>query len=228
LTRSKTDRIEAQLIARFCAERHPDPWQAPSVSEQTLKALVLPLDALQAMRPQESNRVQVARDAVRDGIQAHIDWLDQEIKTMTRTLRQHIDDDPEMKNKRDLLDSIPGLGERTIATLPAFCMHPVRFANARQAVAFAGLDPRLHDSGSSVHAKPRLSKIGHAYLRKALYMPAMVTLYRTQWGKTFRQRLAAAGKPPMLIIAAMMRKLVHVAFGVLKSKNPFDYTLHGG
>jgi transposase len=170
------------------------------------------------MRTQESNRVQVARDAVRDGIQAHIDWLDQEIKTMTRTIRQHIDNEPEMKNKRNLLDSIPGLSERTIAPLQAFCMHPARFANARQAVAFAGLDPRLHDSGSSVHAKLRLSKIGHAYLRKALYMPAMVTLYKTQWGKTFRQRLAAAGKPPMLIIAPMMRKLVHVAFGVLKSK----------
>jgi transposase len=133
-----------------------------------------------------------------------------------------------MKDKRDLLDSIPGVGEHTIATLLAFCIHPGRFDNARQAAAFAGLDPRLHDSGSSVHAKPRLSKIGHAYLRKALYMPAMAALYKTQWGKIFRQRLSAAGKPPMLIIAAMMRKLVHVAFGVLKSQLPFDYRLHGG
>jgi transposase len=131
LTRSKTDRIDAQLIARFCAECHPDPRQAPSVSEQTLKALVLRLDALQAMRTQESNRIQVARDAVRDGIQAHIDWLDQEIKAMIRTLRQHIDNDPEMKNQRDLLDSIPGIGEHTLATLLAFCLHPARFANAR-------------------------------------------------------------------------------------------------
>jgi hypothetical protein len=58
-------------------------------------------------------------------------------------------------------------------------------------------------------------------------MPAMVTLYRTVWGKLFRRRLATAGKPPMLIIGAMMRKLVHVAFGVLKSGKPFDPALHG-
>jgi hypothetical protein len=59
-------------------------------------------------------------------------------------------------------------------------------------------------------------------------MPAMVTLYRTQWGKLFRQRLAAAGKPPMLIIGAMMRKLICVAFGVLKSGQAFNPALQGG
>jgi hypothetical protein len=93
-------------------------------------------------------------------------------------------------------------------------------------VAFAGLDPRQHELGRSVKAKPRISKVGHAFLRKALYMPAMVTLYKTAWGKRFRERLAAAGKPPMLIIGAMMRKL-HVAYGVLKSGKKFDPAMHG-
>jgi transposase len=227
LVRSKTDKIDARLIARFCAERHPDPWQAPSVSEQTLKALVLRLDALQAMRVQELNRVEVARDAVRDGIVAHIEWLDGQIKALLREIGQHIDNDPDLKGKRDLLESIPGVGEHTVALLLAFCIHPGRFGNARQAAAFAGLDPRQHESGSSVLGKPRLSKMGHRVLRKALYMPAMVTLYKTQWGKEFRQRLAAAGKAPMLIIGAMMRKLIHVAFGVLKSGMPFKPALHG-
>ena len=80
---------------------------------------------------------------------------------------------------------------------------------------------------SSLPTLRLLSKIGHGSLRKALYMPAMVTLYKTQWGQQFRQRLAAAGKPPMLIIGAMMRKLIHIAFGVLKSGRPFDPALHG-
>jgi hypothetical protein len=65
-------------------------------------------------------------------------------------------------------------------------------------------------------------------LRKALYMPTLATLYKTQWGTLFRQRFAAAGKPPMLIIGAMMRKLIHVAFGVLKSGMPFKPELHRG
>jgi transposase len=226
LVRSKTDKIDARLIARFCAERHPDLWQAPSVSEQTLRALVLRLESLQAMRVQELNRVDVARDTVRAGILAHIDWLDGQIKELLQTIRQHIDNDPDLKGKRDLLDTIPGVGEHSIALLLAFSIHPERFGNARQAAAFAGLDPRQHQSGSSVNSKPRMSKIGHRVLRKALYMPAMATLYKTIWGQQFRKRLAAAGKPPMLIIGAMMRKLIHVAFGVLKSGLPFNPVLH--
>jgi hypothetical protein len=67
-----------------------------------------------------------------------------------------------------------------------------------------------------------MSKVGHALLRKALYMPAMVALYKTDWGRRFQQRLSATGKPPKLIIGAMMRKLVHVAFGVLKSGKFFE------
>lgn len=228
LVRTKTDRTDAKLIAEFCYERQPEPWQPPSPAEQALRALVLRLDALQAMRIQENNRLDVAREALRASLQTHLDWLDQEIKRVIQAIRDHIDAHPGLKDQRDLLDSVPGLGERTIAVLLAFFSQPQRFGNARQAAAFAGLDPRHHESGSSVKGKPRLSKVGHSFLRQALYMPAMVTLYRTDWGKRFRARLAAAGKPPMLIIGAMMRKLLHVAFGVLKSAKPFDPALHGG
>lgn len=227
MVRTKTDKVDAQLIATFCFERHPDPWQAPSPSEQALRAMVLRLDALQGMRTQESNRLEVAREAVKAGIQSHIVWLDTEIKALIAAIRDHMDGDADLKEKQALLDSIPGLGERTIAILLSFYADLDRFGNARQAVAFAGLDPRQHESGSSVKGKPRMSKIGHAFLRKALYMPAMVALYKTTWGKRFRDRLAAAGKPPKLMIGAMMRKLVHVAFGVLKSGKMFDPTLHG-
>lgn len=227
MVRTKTDKVDAQLIAEFCRERRPEPWQAPTPSEQALRAMVLRLEALQAMRIQESNRLDVARDAVKPGIIEHIEWLDKQIDALSKTIRDHIDDDEDLKSKRALLDSIPGVGERTIATLLAFYSNFERFGNARQAVAYAGLDPRQHESGSSVKGKPRLSKIGHAFLRKALYMPAMVALYRTDWGKCFRSRLAAVGKPAKLIIGAMMRKLVHVAFGVLKSGKNFDPKLHG-
>jgi transposase len=225
LVRTKTDKVDAQLIAGFCADCHPEPWQAPSASEQALRALVLRFEALQTMRTQESNRLDVARDAVKADIESHIEWLDKEIKKLAKKIRDHINDDLDMKAKKNLLDTIPGVGERTIAMLLAFSVHPGRFENARQATAFAGLDPRQHESGSSVKGKPRMSKVGHAILRKTLYMPSMSALYRTKWGACFRARLAAAGKPKMVIIGAMMRKLVHVAFGVLKSGKPFDATL---
>ena len=92
--------------------------------------------------------------------------------------------------------------------------------------AYAGLDPRHHESGSSVQGKTRISRVGHNLIRKGLYMPAMVTLYRTHWGKRFLARLSSAGKKPMVIIVAMMRKLLHVAFGVLKSGQKFNPDLH--
>ena len=227
MVRTKTDRVDAKLIAQFCAERNPAPWQPPAPAEKSLRALVLRLDALQSMHTQESNRLDVARPGIKEGIVSHLEWLDKEIKRLVKAIHDHIDADPNLHDKQQLLDSIPGLGERTIAILLAFYANPDRFNNARQAAAFAGLDPRQHESGSSVKGKPRMSKVGHTFLRKALYMPAMVTLYRTAWGKQFFQRLSAAGKPPKLIIGAMMRKLLQVAFGVLKSGKSFNSAIHG-
>ncbi|HSA67541.1 MAG TPA: IS110 family transposase [Methyloceanibacter sp.] len=224
--RSKTDAIDARLLADFCREKRPAAWQPPSPAERHLRALVLRHQALVEIQTQEKNRAHVVRDAVRDSIDTHLAWLDSELLRIERAIAEHLDQDPDLRRKRDLLDSIPGLGERTIAVLLAYGLAQQRFSTARQFVAFAGLSPRMHESGTSVHAKPRLSKIGHAFLRRALYMPAMVTLYKTAWGQRFRERLLAHGKPPKLIIGAMMRKLAQVAFGVIRSGLPFNQALH--
>jgi len=226
LVRSKTDKVDARLIAEFCVTQHPEPWQPPLPAIRELRALVARRDALDAMRSQEHNRLLVAREAVRAHIEAHLTYLDRAIAEIEAAIRRKIDDDPGLKEQRDLLDSIPGLGGKTIPVLLSYYGGPLRFHKAREAAAFAGLDPRQHESGTSVRGKPRLSKVGHTLLRKALYMPAMVAVYRTAWGRAFRDRLAAAGKPPMVILGAMMRKLVHVAFGVLKSRQPFNPALH--
>lgn len=225
--RTKTDAVDARVLASFCREKAPPAWQPPPASIRTLRALVQRHQALIAMQTQEKNRLESAREDVRESIHTHLEWLAKELARVEKAIAKTIDDDPDLRGKRDLLDSIPGLGERSIATWLAFCAQPERFQNARQLAAFAGLNPQHHESGTSVRGKPRLSKIGHAFLRRALYMPAMVALYKTPWGRLFRERLSAAGKPPKLIIGAMMRKLVHVAFGVLKSGKPFDPTLHG-
>ena len=223
--RVKTDAVDARLLADFYREKQPDAWVPPSPRERALRALVLRHQALVEMQTQEKNRIQVARQEVRENLLAHLQWLEQALEQIENAIAQAIDDDPDLRGRRDLLDSIPGLGERTIAVLLAYCGKD--FRQARQFAAYAGLSVRVHESGSSVRAKPRMSKVGHAALRKALYMPAMVTLYKTNWGRVFRERLAAHGKAPKLIIGAMMRKLAEVAFGVLKSGKPFDPALHG-
>lgn len=225
--RTKNDTVDARLIADFCRALQPPPWKPRSATERRLRALVLRLDALQRMHTQETNRLAVARENVREGIERHVRWLDAEMQQVAKAIRELIDQDPDLRDKRKLLDSIPGIGERTLAILLAFYAEPERFAHARQCAAFAGLNCCERRSGSSVRGKTRLSKIGHSLLRKALYMPAMVALHRTHWGRLFRDRLAANGKEPMEIIGAMMRKLIHVAYGVLKSMQPFNPTLHG-
>ena len=224
--RTKTDKVDAALIADFVQALQPDAWQAPSPAERNLRAQVLRLEALVRMKTQETNRLAVARATVQDGIARHIAWLEAEIEGVARAIKTLINEDSDLHEKYRLLDSVPGLGERTIATLLSFCSEVARFNSVRQLVAFAGLNPAQHQSGSSVNGKTRMSKVGHAFLRKALYMPAIVTLYKTTWGGVFRERLSTAGKPPKLIIGAMMRKLLHVAYGILKTHKPFNPALH--
>lgn len=226
LSRTKTDRKDARLIARFCAERKPPLWEPPPPETAELRSLVMRRDALERMRTQEMNRLHVARAEVRQSIERHNAYLEREIKDIDSEIQQKTDSDTHLKKQRELLDSVPGLGAKTIPVLLSF-FSGKRFGSSRQAAAYAGLDPRQHESGSSVRRKPRISKMGHSFLRKALYMPAMVAVTRTEWGKAFKARLAANGKPPMVIICAMMRKLVHVAVGVLKSGKMFDPALHG-
>lgn len=227
LVRTKTDRVDAKLIAAFCAAQHPAPWQAPSPAIRELRDLVARRSALDAMRTQERNRLLVAKASVSPSIKAHVDYLEQAITEIEALIRQRIAADPGLAAQRALLASVPGLGEKTIPVLLSYYGGASRFGRAKAAAAFAGLDPRQRASGSSVHGKPRLSKLGHAALRKALYMPAMVAITKTAWGRQFKERLAAHGKTPMVIIGAMMRKLVHVVFGVLKSQQPFNPALHG-
>ena len=87
MVRTKTDKADAKLIAEFCFERRPEPWQAPAPAEQILRALVLRLEALQAMRTQESNRLEVARPALKDSIARHIEWIDREIAQIIQAIR---------------------------------------------------------------------------------------------------------------------------------------------
>src|SRR5918994_926702 len=123
----------------------------------------------------------------------------------------------------DLLTTIPGIGEATAALLLAE-LFTKAFASARQAAAFAGVVPRLHDSGSH-QGRRVMCKLGPGRLRKGLYFPAIAAIRFNPSLQPLARRLQAAGKPPMLIIGAAMRKIIHLAFGVLKSGRPYDARL---
>ena len=201
LIRTKTDKVDARLIAAFCATHRPLAWVAPTANVRELRALIARRDALTAMVTQEKNRLSVAPHSVRADIEGHLTYLGKAMAEIDAAIGQKIDNDPDLKQQYALLDSVPGLGERTIPLLLSHYGGRDRFDCARQAVAFAGLDPRQHESGSSVRGKTRLSKIGHANIRRALYMPAMVVMTKTKWGKVFAKRLADNHKPPWSSLA---------------------------
>lgn len=119
-----------------------------------------------------------------------------------------------------MLITIPGIGEKTASEIISF--HPLGFDSARAFAAYAGLSPQIGDSGTSVHRKTRLCKIGDPNLRHALYMPAMTARRYNQVVKEFCDRLAKHGKSNMVVLGAAMRKLLCLAYSVLKSGMPFD------
>lgn len=225
--RTKTDSVDAKVIAEFCASQSPAMWQPPSKSVRRLRALVSRREAMVELRTQELNRLEVATtDLVRRSIERVLATLDEQIAAIEREIAKDVDDDPTLRQQRELLASIPGVGDKTIANFLSHYGGELRFQKTRQAVAFAGLDTREHQSGSSVRGKARLSKTGHSSIRRALYMPAVTAMTRTAWGRRFAERLLAAGKPKKLILGALMRKILAIAYGVLKSGKPFDPALH--
>ncbi|MEI6084983.1 MAG: transposase [Verrucomicrobiota bacterium] len=121
-----------------------------------------------------------------------------------------------------MLQNIPGIGETTAHKLLAEVPLLGQYRSARQAAVYAGLSPRQRESGSSVRGKTRLSKVGNATVRRALYLPAVVAVQANPLLRVFAQRLLAAGKPKMAVVGAVMRKLLHQAHGVLKHNRPFD------
>ena len=224
LARSKTDRIDAELIARFTATQQPRAWTPPAPEIRQLQALVRRLDALHGMRTQEANRLAagVVVVDVRASIEAVLTSLDAQIAYVHQLIRQHLDQHRDLRRQRDLLTTIPGIGDTTAAVLIAE-LFDKPYTSARQAAAFAGLVPRLVESGT-LRGRSRLSKIGPGRLRKALYFPAVAALRWNPTIRAVRARLHAAGKPPMVIIGAAMRKLIHLAYGVLKSGKAYEPT----
>ncbi len=225
LLRTKNDQMDAGVIARFCATMHPELWVPLPPEIRTLQALVRRVDALLVMRTQELNRSEATHETVVSSVEEHIAYLDGQIKKLKKQIATHIKNDPNLKTKRDLLSSIPGIGEATIAAVLAELALFETCDRVQKIVAYIGLAPREFTSGSSIKGKPRLCKMGNARMRKALYMPSLVAMQYNPVIMSFSQRLLARGKNGKVIVCAIMRKLVHIIFGVLKSGRPFDPTV---
>ena len=221
--RSKTDKQDAIGIARYCAAQTPEPWRPPTPDEQELKALTRYIDELKTNLNQERNRLEGAFGAVRKQIKEHIAFLDKQIKELDAQVQELLKKSQAFSEPLRLLLSIPAIGPVTAAHILAEIPDIHNFKTAAQLVAYAGLNPTQHESGTSVNKKSKVSKQGNRHLRTPLFMPALVAMQGCNPAlNPLIDRLVAAGRPHMVVVGAVMRKLLHIVFGVLKSGKPFD------
>jgi transposase len=222
LSRTKTDKADARLIARFCEAIHPIAWQPDPPEIRKLQALGRRRDALVSMRTQEINRTPSSDAVVKESIQLVVDLLNQQIEQITGLIKEHINNNPDLKNKSTLLKSIPGVGDATIESILSEVNGFENFKSIEQVVAYMGLSPKEKSSGSSVRGKSHICKTGNIRLRRMLYMPALVAIQHNPVVRALYERLKAKSKNGLIIACACMKKLVHIMFGVLKNNKPFN------
>lgn len=221
LSRVKTDKADSELIAYFCQAMKPDLWQPAPLHIQELQQWVRRLDSLISNKNLENNRLEGASNNIAISINTHITFLDKQIKEVEEWISNHIKENEDLNDKRKLLDSIPAIGDKTISVILAF-LSTTKFSSAKQLIAFIGLNPKPRQSGTSIKGVGRISKTGDANLRKAFYMPAIVAIRFNPIIKDFAERLSSVGKSKMVIVVAAMRKLLHIIYGVLKTKTLFN------
>jgi transposase len=230
LRRTKNDQVDAELIARFCLERRPIETRPLRAVEEQLKLLVHERDSRVGEHNRERSRAK--KDPFQIKLpslisrqrQQRLKQLEKEITQLDEAIHELIASDERLKTQSQLLCSIPSIAQTTAAKLLSE-LAGKEFQSARQLAAYAGLTPSEFISGGSSYGKTHLSKIGNAFLRKALYLPAAVA---RRWCKPLRPWITLLEKRKLSDLAirgAIMRKLLHIAFGVLRHQKPFDPSL---
>lgn len=224
--RTKTDGVDSLVLARYGALLKPKPWQPPSQEARILQALLSRRDAVAEDLRREKNRQEKAEASatppiILQSIAEAIGFHEAELNRLQKAIDDHIDSHPGMKQDMDLLTSIPAVGPRVGGNLLAI-MHAHKFHSSEQVAAYLGLVPVERQSGSSLLGRARMSKAGPAKVRALLYMAAVVAISHNPHVKGLYERLRARGKSKMSAIGAAMRKLVHLCFGVLKTRLPYQ------
>lgn len=218
--RSKSDRVDAQVIARYVREHHGElhAWQPASKAQERVQALV-----------QRRARLADHRAAVRQllrglkGLGPALQQLEQQFDALLGEIDRQVDasvaSEPPLQQARKLLSSVTGYGPQGSALLAAL-LSRVPFANADAVVAFSGLDPRANDSGEK-RGRRRLSKRGNPALRRMLYLAAFSASRSKAFGSTY-QALKARGFTSTEAFVILGRKLLRIGWAIWKSGKPFD------
>jgi transposase len=222
MTRNKTDKQDAYYIADFCLTQSAPLWTPPDPSWVELRDLVRHMDNLIEIQVQQRLRLQSAKSRpVQADLEAHIAYLDDQIEAVKKRIKDHIDQHPTLKQQQDLLNSITGIADQTSSRLLAEIRQIDVFDSVEQLVAYAGLNPQRRQSGKYC-GQIKISKQGNARLRRALFMAGKTALRHNRLVQPLVARMKRQNYAYKAIVVAVMRKLLHYAYGVLKSGQPFD------
>jgi transposase len=225
--RQKTDKSDALVIAAFCEQNNPPAWTPKSEESAKLAEINHHIDDLKGELRRWNNRLEknfLCGD-VESAILKKISEIEAEIRSFENELKEIIKSSENLSQKHDNLLEIVGVGERLITTLLAEMPDVSNFKTAEQYAAYAGVTPSHFQSGSSVHGKSHITSIGNREVRAVLYMSAICVKNHNEYFKDWVQKLEKKGKLPKVIICAVMRKLLTIIFGMLKSGTAFDPVL---
>jgi len=228
MNRNKTDKADSLVIASYCKSLYLDEtienniYKPKSKYYQRLQSLVTRLEQVKLLKTQEVNHLESTTDVVTvKFINMMIKQLNRQIKLVERAINDCVSKDKNLTKEVELLISIDGISYATAWAILAYLGDISLFENSGQVTSYVGINPCIEDSGTTLK-KARLSKMGHKRLRKALYMPAIVAKKHNPILLEFYERLLAKGKPKKVALCAVMRKLLVLSFGVLKSGIEFD------
>jgi transposase len=225
MKRHKTDKSDASVLARYAVQMQPPIWQAPSLLKSQMQELKRLVDDLQTDRTRVQNRLEGLRagSPARRYLEQQLRQLEQHLQEAQQELDELMNSDDQLQAQCSLLMSITGIGRTSAIQLLSELPDLSRFGSADELVAYAGLYPRQQQSGAQA-VRSRLSKQGNPHIRKALYFPALSAKTHNPHLRAFAQRLTAAGKAKMTVVAAVMRKLLVLVYAILKSGHPYDPT----
>ena len=225
---NKNDSIDSYVLACFCEKVRPRQWQPASPEAYTLRLFISRLDAITGDLVRERNRAEKAAAThtpaeVLSSINDGIAFLKLQLATIQKSIDKHIARHENLTQDMSLLTSIPAIGNRVGASMLAL-LHRYSFDSADQVAAYIGVVPVMRQSGTSLMARAKMSRQGPKQLRSLLYMAAVCAIRKNgnPLARPFYERLLKKGKPKKVALGAVMKKLVHICYGVFQSKTPFD------
>lgn len=230
LRRGKTDAMDAQIIAQYGFKMQPKAWTPPSPALQELKLLVRERSALMVTLNAEQNRLHAMNHRATAStsttliglIQERVAFLKTQVEALETAMHGLIESNPVLCEPLHLLLTIPGYGFLTAASVLAETDGFALIETGTQISAYAGIAPAPFESGSSVHGRGRISKVGNAHLRRTAYLAASGAKHSKGRMGEFYRHLRAGGKPPKVALIALGRKLLRTGLAVVKSGQPYQ------